>query len=163
MTIREITEKRIFIFDGAMGTYFASKAHDYQQPCEMANIELPDIIKDIHKEYIEAGCDAIKTNTFSAGPHNPAFPSDRFADAIKAGCRIAKEAASEAARKIHIFGDIGPVIGAEEDEAADIYIQIADIFDAEGIENFLFETLSSDAGIVEAAAYIKEKILIHLL
>lgn len=166
MDFKELSEKTIVLFDGAMGTYFASKAPDYIQPCEMANIDRPETVKEIHKEYIAAGCDAIKTNTFSAGPHNPAFAEDRFADAIKAGCRIARQAVAEAARPaagdsaaggVHIFADIGPVNGAEAEEAAAAYMQIADVFVAEGIRNYIFETLSSDAGIAETAKYIKEQ------
>ena len=174
MIFKELLENRTVVFDGAMGTYFTAKAPHYTQPCELANLDMPDVIRDIHKEYIAAGCDAIKTNTFSAGPHNPAFPSDRVADAIKAGCRIAQEAVSEAARggtsddvravfgsapqkEIHVFGDIGPVSGAEAEEVFSVYKDIADIFYAEGITNYLFETLSSDAGICETAEYIKEK------
>ena len=54
------------LFDGAFGTYYAQRYAEDQKPCEMANLNHPKRVSAIHQEYIEAGADAIKTNTFSA-------------------------------------------------------------------------------------------------
>lgn len=54
------------LFDGAFGTYYAQRYAEDQKPCEMANLNHPKRVAAIHQEYIEAGADAIKTNTFSA-------------------------------------------------------------------------------------------------
>ena len=56
--------QQITFFDGAFGTYYFEKTRDYK-PCELANIHSPDIVTDIHRQYIYAGAQAIKTNTFS--------------------------------------------------------------------------------------------------
>ena len=66
MNVREYLDNNILIFDGAMGTYFASKYKETYDKCELANIENSSLVYDIHREYIDAGCKAIKTNTFAA-------------------------------------------------------------------------------------------------
>ena len=57
-------KQQITFFDGAFGTYYFEKTRDYK-PCELANIHSADIVTDIHKQYIAAGAQAIKTNTYS--------------------------------------------------------------------------------------------------
>ena len=74
--------KPFILFDGAMGTYFALKNKRYDMPCELANLDEREKVFSIHKEYIEAGADAIKTNTFGANRTN--F-GEKFSNIIKAG------------------------------------------------------------------------------
>ena len=64
MKVKEYLQNNILIFDGAMGTYYAALMNDMSSNCEAANIDNPRLILDIHKEYIEAGARAIRTNTF---------------------------------------------------------------------------------------------------
>lgn len=79
--IREALEKRILIIDGAMGTMiqrhkldeagyrgerFANWHCDVKGNNDLLSITRPDIIKGIHKLYLEAGADIIETNTFSS-------------------------------------------------------------------------------------------------
>ena len=59
--VREILKKRPLLFDGGMGTYYKAKPG---QECEQANLLDPDGILTVHRAYLEAGADAIKTNTF---------------------------------------------------------------------------------------------------
>ena len=59
-----IPTDRPFVFDGAFGTYYAS-LYPSASRCEEANIEYPERVISIHREYIAAGADAIKTNTFT--------------------------------------------------------------------------------------------------
>src|SRR6476661_2402027 len=81
MSIENLLQKRILIIDGAMGTmiqrYKLSEAdyrgerfkdwpHDLQGNNDLLVITQPQIIKDIHKEYMSAGADIIETNTFNA-------------------------------------------------------------------------------------------------
>ncbi len=61
---KELKEK-ILILDGAMGTYLQSKGYLEAGACpELLNLEHPDWIEEIHREYIEAGADIVVTNTF---------------------------------------------------------------------------------------------------
>lgn len=70
--VREILKKRPLLFDGGMGTYYKAKPG---QECEQANLLDPDGILTVHRAYLEAGADAIKTNTFGlprmAAAQNP--------------------------------------------------------------------------------------------
>ena len=156
--IREDLKNNILLFDGAMGTYLTSKDRTYRNAPEAANIEKPDLIRDIHTEYLQAGSMAITTNTFGANRQN--FPDDCDA-IIEKGYRLAEEAASK--YNAFVFADIGPMdIGAIElpedvDESEHEYIRIAGRFLEMGASNFLFETQSIPDGIPEAARFIKEK------
>lgn len=65
MNIRDYIKENVLLFDGSMGTYFAEKYRDYNASCESANLRDPERVKETHREYIAAGCRAIKTNTFA--------------------------------------------------------------------------------------------------
>lgn len=81
MKINDILNERIVIIDGAMGTMiqrhtlteedfrgekFKNHTHPLKGNNDVLSITRPDIIKDIHRQYLEAGADIIETNTFSA-------------------------------------------------------------------------------------------------
>ena len=66
MDIREHIRKEPLVFDGGMGTYYAQKTHTRGKGVELANIETPLVVEEIHTEYLRAGAQAIKTNTFAA-------------------------------------------------------------------------------------------------
>lgn len=80
-TLKEILQERILVLDGAMGTMiqryhldeagyrgdrFADYHRDIKGNNDLLSITQPDIIAEIHKEYLEAGADIVETNTFSA-------------------------------------------------------------------------------------------------
>lgn len=146
------------MFDGAMGTYFSEKHPDYTELCEMANITDPAYVADVHREYIEAGANAIKTNTFSVTPLNDAFSGGRLRKVIEAGVRIAEKAAAEADREIFVFADIGPFVGSDTDHAADLMKKVIDIYAELGVKNYIFETNSNFYGLKEVSEYIREKV-----
>ena len=136
MSFKDGVKNRIMVLDGAMGTYFAAKRSDYAKPCELANIDMPNTVKDIHMAYINAGCDAIKTNTFMVNPMNPIYEGDLelMKNVVKAGWRIAQSAAAEASKdgkNVYVFADIGPMpAGAKGDSAAKAaaFEKVCDIF-----------------------------------
>ena len=53
------------VFDGAMGTCYAAQPGRAGLRCELANLDAPQEISAIHRAYLEAGCRAVKTNTFA--------------------------------------------------------------------------------------------------
>ena len=120
---------KIYILDGAMGTMiqkFGLSEDDYHcgpfSGCvkelrgnnECLNLTRPEIIKAIHKDYIEAGADIIETNTFSANRISQSeYRCEDFAsDMAFEGARLAREAADEvmasSGKKIWVAGSIGP-------------------------------------------------------
>ena len=68
--IQALLKDGLLIFDGAMGTY-ARLLPDYPpEAVELACLTAPQLVSRIHREYLEAGCRAIKTNTFSVNRPN---------------------------------------------------------------------------------------------
>lgn len=145
-----------FLFDGAFGTYYTTLTGD-TQACELANISNPDIVYSIHAQYIEAGVDAIKTNTFGA---NTALgiDDDTLEHILIQGYKIAQDAAQKADREVAVYADIGPIAYSEESNLSpeQEYIKIADIFLRLGADKFLFETMAEFDSIKSAIAHIKK-------
>lgn len=129
-----LDNNRILILDGAMGTMiqrYGLTEEDYHggpfSECtkelkgnnECLNLTRPEIIKEIHKQYIAAGADIIETNTFSANVISQTeYECDALAEKMAyEGARIARKAADEAARmaesvglerKVWVAGSMGP-------------------------------------------------------
>ena len=150
--VREILKKRPLLFDGGMGTYYKAKPG---QECEQANLLDPEGVLAVHGAYLEAGADAIKTNTFGL-PRMAAAGNPLWEALTDEGWRLAAQAAAKTGAAV--FADFGPAPDTESLPAAQIYTALAERFAALGAKNFLFETLSSDAGVAEAAKQIKEAV-----
>ena len=150
--VREILKKRPLLFDGGMGTYYKAKPG---QECEQANLLDPEGVLAVHGAYLEAGADAIKTNTFGL-PRMAAAGNPLWEALTDEGWRLAAQAAAKTGAAV--FADLGPAPDTESLPAAQIYTALAERFAALGAKNFLFETLSSDAGVAEAARQIKEAV-----
>ena len=150
--VREILKKRPLLFDGGMGTYYKAKPG---QECELANLTDPAGILAVHREYLAAGADAVKTNTFGL-PRMAAAQTPDWEAAVQAGWKLAEQAAAETSAAV--FADLGPAPDTEAAPAVQAYLAVAGKFIALGAKNFLFETLSTDAGVAEAAKYIKENV-----
>lgn len=128
--INDIIKERILVLDGAMGTMiqkyklgeddyrgerFKDHRSDVKGNNELLSLVRPDIIKDIHREYLEAGSDIIETNTFNA---NAISQDDYNLSSISyelnlASASIAKEVATEFSQKNPdkpriVAGAIGP-------------------------------------------------------
>ena len=150
--VRKILKKRPLLFDGGMGTYYKAKSG---QECEQANLLDPEGILTVHRAYLEAGADAIKTNTFGL-PRMAAAQNPMWEAMADEGWKLAAQAAAKTSAAV--FADLGPAPDTEALPAAQIYTALAERFAALGAKNFLFETLSSDAGVAEAARQIKEAV-----
>ena len=143
------------LFDGAMGTYYASLPGNAGKRCETANLQYPETVLEIHRAYLAAGSRALTTNTFAASADLAAGVETAAVKAlVKAGIRLAREAAD--GTDAYVFGCIGPAPEDSCQSAADIYRRQAEWFLEEGISCFLMETQSSDAGIPDTARFIHE-------
>ena len=89
--IREYLARKPLLFDGGMGTYYkAAPGAD----CEMANLTDPEGVKKVHAEYLAAGAQAIKTNTFGL-PRMAAAQMPGWEELAEAGWKLACDAAAE--------------------------------------------------------------------
>ena len=81
MNIREILQQRILVLDGAMGTMiqrynleeedfrgerFRNHTHSLKGNNDLLSLTRPDVIREIHRQYLEVGADILETNTFSS-------------------------------------------------------------------------------------------------
>lgn len=153
MEFLEKLKRGTVVFDGAMGTYYGEKYGREPECCEFANIQYPDRVESIHRDYISAGCDAIKTNTFGANTEGLDCDWETVEKLIESGWSIAKKAVS--GTNITIFADIGPIPHTENVDNTPQYIKIADLFLKLGAENFLFETFSSPETLNTVTKHIK--------
>ena len=150
--IRELLQTRPLLFDGAMGTYYKAAPG---VECEQANLTDPAGVLAVHREYLAAGADAVKTNTFSL-PRLAAAHAPGWEQLAQAGWQLAVQAAEETGAAV--FADLGPSPDTEAVPAGQVYTAVAKQFAALGARNFLFETLSSDAGLLDAVGAIKAEV-----
>ena len=150
--IRELLQTRPLLFDGAMGTYYKAAPG---VECEQANLTDPAGVLAVHREYLAAGADAVKTNTFSL-PRLAAAHTSGWEQLAQAGWQLAAQAAEETGAAV--FADLGPAPDTEAVPAGQVYTAVAKQFTALGARNFLFETLSSDVGLLDAVGTIKAEV-----
>ena len=88
--------KELLFFDGGMGTLLQEKGLAPGELPETWNISRPEVIKEIHKRYIEAGSDIVLTNTFGANALKFHAEGCSLEDIVKTAVDLAKKAADEA-------------------------------------------------------------------
>jgi 5-methyltetrahydrofolate--homocysteine methyltransferase len=108
---RELLENRIrrgvFFLDGAMGTQLFARGARSGECNELLNVENPAVVEDVHRAYLEAGSDAVLTNTFggSAVALRRHGLAERTVELNRAGAELARGAAGP---DRYVIGDIGP-------------------------------------------------------
>ena len=152
----------VFVFDGAIGTRFYDKGVYINRSYDELNLTSPDLVREVHSEYVKAGADIIETNTFGATRHRlQAYSLENKLKEINiAGVKLAREAAGES---VYVAGAIGPLDLRIEpygptsfDEAKQMFAeQIAALLEG-GVDLFLLETFSDLSEIQQAIRAIKE-------
>jgi 5-methyltetrahydrofolate--homocysteine methyltransferase len=118
-SLRSAMSERVIIADGAMGTMLQEanpSLADFQghEGCnEILNVSKPELVKSVHRKYLEVGVDAIETNTFGANWANLAEYGieDRIYELAFAGGKLAREVADEfttAKKPRWVLGSLGP-------------------------------------------------------
>jgi 5-methyltetrahydrofolate--homocysteine methyltransferase len=118
-SLRRAMSERVIIADGAMGTMLQEAnptLEDFQghEGCnEILNVSKPELVKSVHRKYLEVGVDAIETNTFGANWANLAEYGieDRIYELAFAGGKLAREVADEfgsADKPRWVLGSLGP-------------------------------------------------------
>lgn len=166
MNLREYLKKHVLIADGAMGTYYSSIIKKDDELSELGNLTNPELIENIHKEYIAAGARLLRTNTFAANKKVLQVDKNMQETVIRTACAIAKKAVKESGdklekdEKIWILGDIGPItedVNSSEADVLEEYKFISDIFLDEGLDGIHFETMSNTKYIEKLVPYIRAK------
>ena len=139
-------DERVLVCDGAMGTMLYAKGVFINKSFDALNVTQPDLVAEVHQEYVRAGADIVETNTF--GANRIKLGSFGLADKLHAineqGARIARHAADD---KAYVAGAIGPLgIRIEPwgktgiDEARAYFKEQAAALAAGGVDLFILET-----------------------
>src|SRR5689334_1974081 len=142
----EAIDERVLVCDGAMGTMLYAKGVFINKSFDALNVTQPDLVAEVHQEYVRAGADIVETNTF--GANRIKLGSFGLADKLHAinaeGARIARGAANGRA---YVAGSIGPLGVRIEPwgktgvgEARDLFEeQVRALVDG-GVDLFILET-----------------------
>jgi methionine synthase I (cobalamin-dependent)/5,10-methylenetetrahydrofolate reductase len=151
--------------DGAMGTLLYSRGVTYDQCFDALNLTNPELIQNIHSEYLSAGAQIIETNTFGANRvklemHNL---GEKVREINFRAARIALEAREISGRPAFIAGAVGPIgrpLQAPDEqrlaELRSIFRQQIEALQEGGIELLILETFSSLAELRQAILAAKE-------
>lgn len=142
MRLVQALQTQILIGDGANGTCLSERGFE-GQPYDLANLLAPDIVRQVHEDYFNAGADIVETNTFQANAIRMAGFNVDVRAVNEAGARLARQAAGERI----VLGAIGPVgkpmapIGhiAQEDVEAAVREQALALEEG-GVDGFILET-----------------------
>ena len=152
----------IYVFDGAMGTRLYDKGIYINRSYDELNLTNPDLVREVHEEYIAAGADIIETNTFGATRHKlkPYGLENKIREINVAAADIAREAAGDT---IFVAGAIGPLGLRMEpfgptsfEEAQDMYKEQIEGLLEGGVELFVLETFSELPAIEQAIKAIRD-------
>jgi homocysteine S-methyltransferase len=152
----------IHVFDGAMGTMLYAKGIYINRCYDELNLTNPDLVHEIHSEYLRAGADIIETNTFGATAHN--LDQYGLGESLReiniAAARIAHEVAGDRAYVAGAIGPLGlriePYGPTSLEEAKDMFKAQADALLEGGIDLIVLETFSDISEIRQALRAIRE-------
>jgi homocysteine S-methyltransferase len=157
-----IESDSVHVFDGAMGTRLYDKGVYINRSYDELNIVAPDLVREVHEEYVRAGAEIIETNSFGATRNKlqPYGLEEKLRDINIAAAKIAREAAGE---DVFVAGAIGPLgIRIEPfgptsfDEAKEIFKEQAEALAEGGVDLFIIETFSELTEIQQAIRAVRE-------
>ena len=137
--------------DGAMGTMLFSSGLQFGDPPEVWNVTQPDVIRRIHRGYLEAGARIILTNTFGGNRLRLSLHGNepRATELNQMAAILLRAEVDAAGGTALVAGDIGPTgsimfpIGPLEfEEAVDVFTEQAHALVAGGVDLIWIETMS---------------------
>ena len=157
----QLFRQRIVIFDGSIGVLLQKKGfteedfrgerfHDHDKllrnDVDVLNLTRPDIVTQVHREYLEAGADIVTTNTFTATPVSQADYGlqDLVYEMNRRGAEIACAAAGKFENKF-VAGSLGPT---------NVTLSLSPKVDDPSYRNITFDELK--AGYAEAARGLRD-------
>ena len=161
-TVRDLlADSRVHVVDGAMGTVLYGRGVFVNVCYDELSLRQPDLVRDIHREYVRAGAELLETNTFGANPlklatYGLAGETERInAEAAK----LAREAAGERAAVLGAIGPLGvrvePFGELSLEEARAMYERQARGLLEGGVQGFILETFSDVAELGAALQAVR--------
>ena len=161
-TIVEKAKEKTVIFDGAMGTLIMAAGIESVKSPILLNLEKPQLVTDIHKQYFAAGADVVLTNTFSGNPLK------LEAEGLDARMEVLNRQAAKLAKQAcppekFVAGDIGPsgktlppIGDGSVEEMQDAFYRQAKVLIESGVDMILIETMYSLQEAVAAVHGVRQ-------
>jgi len=149
MTLLEKLKEKTILFDGALGTMLMESGHDSAKGPILLNLEQPDLVADIQKQYYEAGSDVVVTNTFGGNPLKLAAAGleQQLEPLNREGVRLTRQACPNGK---FVAGDMGPCgkmlkpLGEVTlEEMQENFFRQADVLIDAGVDLITLETMYS--------------------
>jgi 5-methyltetrahydrofolate--homocysteine methyltransferase len=147
--LKDRLQQGVFFIDGAMGTQLIEAGAPAGRCNDYLNVESPDIVRTVHQKYLDAGVDAVITNTFGASGF--ALKRHGYGEKVReinlAAATLARDVAGD---DKYVLGDIGPCgdfleplgMVKPEELKADFANQAAGLL-AGGVDGFIIETMTA--------------------
>ncbi len=156
---RLLSSSDVVILDGAMGTMLMARGLQAGEAPERMNMEHPEIVAEIHREYIQAGSNIVLTNTFGANRFRLKRHGldNQVREINLTAARLARQVADEFGEDVVVAGDIGPTgemmkpLGTLTfEDAKQAFAEQAAALSSGGVDVIWIETMS-DVNEVKAA------------
>lgn len=160
--VREALSRRALVADGAMGTMLYARGVFIGRCFDELNLTQPDLVKEIHLEYVKAGAEIIETNTFGANRVKLAGfgAADKLRAINQAGVRLARAAAGANAFVAGAIGPLGvkiePLGPTSFEETRAFYREQAAALVETGVDLVVLETFLDLNEVREAALAVRE-------
>nr|HPN52804.1 homocysteine S-methyltransferase family protein [Anaerolineaceae bacterium] len=150
---------RPLLADGAMGTMLHNKGVTFEQCFDLLNIQNPALVAEIHRDYIAAGAEIIKTNTFGANHFKLARHGveDQLDRINQAAVELLRRVIMASFKQVMIAGDVGPLgvriapFGrVQPEQARQVFAEQISSLVRAGVDLLLIETISDRYEAIEA-------------
>ena len=159
----EALQERVLLCDGAMGTYLYEKGEYINRSYDELNLTKPDLVREIHREYIAAGADIIETNSF--GANRLRLARWGLQDKVREiNAAAAQNAVYESRGAVYVAGSMGPLgvgiqpLGAvAPDEASAVFREQAEALIDGGVDLIILETFANLKELEIAVAAVRSR------
>ncbi len=161
-SFKERLQNEIIVFDGGTGTYLYDKGVFINRCFEELIITNPELVTEVHRDYINAGADVVETNTFGANRYRLVTHGleSKVYELNYKGAQLAKMAAKDNALVAGAIGPLGiqiePFGKISYDEAKNAFAeQVKGLLDG-GVDVIVLETFSMIEEIVQGVLAVRE-------
>jgi homocysteine S-methyltransferase len=158
-----IADGRVHVMDGAMGTELYASGVFVNVSYDGLNLETPDIVENVHRNYVNAGAEVIETNTFGANPVKLSSYglADRTEEINRAAVHLARRSAQKRALVVGAIGPLGiriePLGPTSHEEAQEFYHRQVDGLVEGGVDGFVLETFSDLTEMEQAFKAVRSR------